>query len=86
LPAGYGSFSLLRESSATIMHMQSNKTSSSLIRRNRRCTSARAFQAVRISKDLIAFYPNAIHRPQPYVILLDPASGILKRLDLLPNK
>jgi hypothetical protein len=23
-----------------------------------------------------------MHRPQPYVILLDPASGILKRLDL----
>jgi hypothetical protein len=35
---------------------------------------------------LIAFYPQEIHRPQPYVILLDPASGILKRLDLQTAK
>jgi hypothetical protein len=40
-------------------------------------------QAVQIAGDLIAFYPQAIHQPQPYVILLDPTSGILKRLDLL---
>jgi hypothetical protein len=39
-------------------------------------------QAVQIAGDLIAFYPQAIHQPQPYVILLDPSSGILKRLDL----
>src|SRR5262249_42849984 len=32
----------------------------------------RAREAVRISSGLIAFYPQAIHRPQPYVILLDP--------------
>jgi len=42
----------------------------------------RAFEAVKISDSLIAFYPQAIHRAQPYVILLDPDSGILKRLDL----
>lgn len=42
----------------------------------------RALEAVRIGSDLIGFYPQEIHRPQPYVILLDPASGILKRLDL----
>jgi len=41
-----------------------------------------AMEAVRIGSNLIAFYPQAIHQPQPYVILLDPASGILKRLDL----
>jgi hypothetical protein len=41
-----------------------------------------ALQAVRIGSGLIAFYPQAIHQPQPYVILLDPGSGILKRLDL----
>jgi hypothetical protein len=40
------------------------------------------FEAVRISSSLIAFYPKAIHRPQPYVILLDQGSGILRRVDL----
>ena len=45
-----------------------------------------AYEAVRISSGLIAFYPQAIHRPQPYVILLDPASGILRRLDLQASK
>jgi hypothetical protein len=43
-------------------------------------------QAVRISVDLIAFYPEEIHRPQPYVILLDQASGILRRVDLHATK
>ena len=41
-----------------------------------------SLEAVEISSDLIAIYPQAIHLPQPYVILLDPASGILKRVDL----
>jgi hypothetical protein len=45
-----------------------------------------AVQAVRIGSNLIAFYPQAIHEPQPYVILFDPASGILKRLDLRAGK
>lgn len=53
---------------------------------NRSRATRRAFEAVRISSGLIAFYPQAIHRPQPYVILLDPASGILKRLDLQAAK
>jgi len=35
---------------------------------------------------LIAFYPHAIHKPQPYVILLDQASGILRRVDLQAAK
>jgi hypothetical protein len=30
---------------------------------------------VQIASDLIAFYPQAIHRQQPYVILLDPATA-----------
>jgi hypothetical protein len=46
----------------------------------------RPYEAVRISSSLIAFYPQAIYRPQPYVLLLDPASGILKRLDLQSEK
>jgi len=46
----------------------------------------RALEAVWISSGLIAFYPEAIHRPQPYVILLDPTSGIFKRLDLQAAK
>jgi len=64
--------------------MRSNKTSSLRTRRSETGSNAsqRAFEAVRISRSLIAFYPQAIHRTQPYVILLDPASGILKRLDL----
>ncbi len=52
--------------------------------RNR--ATGQALEAVRISNGLIALYPRAIHRPQPYVILLDPASGILKRLDLQAAK
>jgi len=64
--------------------MQLHTTSSSHIRRGetRSRATRRAFEAVRISSGLIAFYPQAIHRPQPYVILLDPVSGILKRLEL----
>ena len=42
----------------------------------------RALKAVRISSDLIAFYSQPLHQPQPYVILLDTATGIRKRLDL----
>ena len=49
-------------------------------------STRRAFKAVKISSGLIAFYPQAIHRPQPYVILLDPVSGILKRLNLQAAK
>jgi hypothetical protein len=62
----------------------SNKTSSSLIRHGetRSWATRQVFEAVRVSSGLIAFYPQAIHRPQPYVILLDPVSGIFKRLDL----
>ena len=61
--------------------MQSTKASTRGERRGSRVTR-RAYEAVRISSGLIAFYPQAIYRRQPYVILLDPASGILKRLDL----
>ena len=42
----------------------------------------RTLEAVKISSNLIAFYPESIYRPQPYVILFDQGSGILKRLDL----
>jgi len=68
--------------------MQSSKTSSHSMRRGetRSSTANRAYEAVRISSGLIALYPRAIHMPQPYVILLDPASGILKRLDLQAGK
>jgi hypothetical protein len=68
--------------------MPSNKISSHSLRRGetRRCAARRAFEAVKISRSLIAFYPVAIHRAQPYVILLDLASGILKRLDLQATK
>jgi hypothetical protein len=67
--------------------MRSNQTSTFGVRRG---ATGRAtlggFEAVRIASDLIAFYPQAIHQPQPYVILLDPASGMLKRLDLQGTK
>lgn len=43
-------------------------------------------EAVGISSDLIAFYPQAIHQPQPYVILLDQVSGRLRRVDLQSAK
>ena len=64
--------------------MRSNKTSSRGIRGGdtRRAT----LEAVQIGSNLIAFYPEAIHRPQPYVILLDPANGTLRRLDLRAAK
>ena len=39
-------------------------------------------EAVQIGTDLIAFYPREMHRPQPYVILFAPSSGILKRIEL----
>ena len=41
-----------------------------------------ALVAVQVGKDLIALYPQDIRQPQPYVILLDPASGVIKHLDL----
>jgi len=68
--------------------MLSNKTSYRSRRRRQSGsrTTQRAFEAVKISSGLIAFYPQAIHRAQPYVILLDPASGILKRLNLQASK
>jgi len=50
--------------------------------RSRSRATGEGFEAVRISHGLIAFYPRAIQQAQPYVILLDPESGILKRLDL----
>ena len=67
--------------------MESSKTALPSTRRGEaRSRARRAYQTVRISNGLIAFYPQAIHRPQPYVILLDPASGIIKRLDLQSTK
>jgi hypothetical protein len=68
--------------------MHSNKTFSSTVpnRETRSRTSPPALEAVRVSPGLIAFYPRAIHRRQPYVILLDQASGIIKRLDLEAGK
>jgi hypothetical protein len=68
--------------------MLSNKTSSLGRRRSQTVSRATqpAFEAVKISSGLIAFYPQAIHRAQPYVILLDPVSGILKRLNLQASK
>jgi len=68
--------------------MPSNKTSTAGARHSetRSRSTRRTYEAVRISNGLIALYPRAIHRPQPYVILLDPASGILKRLDLQAAK
>ena len=49
-------------------------------------TAPRTVEAVQIGTDLIAFYPRGMHRPQPYVILLAPSSGILKRLELQAAK
>lgn len=63
--------------------MKSNKTWS---RGEGRLAARVGLEAVQIGSDLIAFYPHAIHQLQPYVILLDPASGILKRLDLQATK
>ncbi|MGD0470802.1 MAG: hypothetical protein ABSA54_20690 [Terriglobales bacterium] len=67
--------------------MRSNKTSRADMRRGEtRLATRGALEAVRIASGLIAFYPQTIDQPQPYVILLDPASGILKRLDLQATK
>jgi hypothetical protein len=63
--------------------MRSNKTSSFGTRGGEPGPTNRgALETIQIASDLIAFYPQAIHQQQPYVILLDPATGILKRLDL----
>jgi hypothetical protein len=63
--------------------MRSNKTSNFGMRGGEPgLTNRGALETVQIASDLIAFYPQAIHHQQPYVILLDPATGILKRLDL----
>jgi len=59
--------------------MRSNMT---LFPRTKRGEIRSALQAVGISSELIAFYPQPLREPQPYVILLNAASGILKRLDL----
>jgi hypothetical protein len=64
--------------------MRSKKTSSHNMRRGETCRAT--LKAVGIASDLIAFYSQAIHLPQPYVILLDPVSGILKRIDLRAAK
>jgi len=62
--------------------MRSNKTSNFGMRGGEPgLTNRGALETVQIASDLIAFYPQAIHQQQP-VILLDPATGILKRLDL----
>jgi hypothetical protein len=67
--------------------MSSNKTSNLGMRYGEtRLATRGGLEAVQIGSDLIAFYPQAIHQLQPYVILLDPASGILKRLDLQATK
>jgi hypothetical protein len=66
--------------------MRSNQTSIGWGRGENRCADLGGLEPVGIGSDLIAFYPHAIHHPQPYVILLDPASGILKRLDLQGTK
>ena len=67
--------------------MRSNESSHLGMRRGELTIATHGpLEAVQIASHLIAFYPQAIHRPQPYVILLDPASGILKRLDLQAKK
>jgi hypothetical protein len=67
--------------------MRSNKTSNSGPQRGEtRLANRGALEPVQIASDLIAFYPQAIHQTQPYVILLDPGSGILKRLNLRAGK
>jgi len=63
-----------------------NTSSSSMLRDDIGRVARRALEVVGIGSHLIAFYPREIHRLQPYVILLDPASGILKRLDLQAAK
>lgn len=63
--------------------MRSNNAASDIRDASTRRTT---LQGVKIGSNLIAFYPQAIHRPQPYVILLDPAKGMLRRLDLQAAK
>jgi hypothetical protein len=64
--------------------MRSNNNSSPGMRRDE--TRSTPLEAVGISSDLIAFYPQAINQPQPYVILLDQVSGRLRRVDLQSEK
>lgn len=59
--------------------MRLTKALSGCMGRDRICAAP---EAVRISSHLIAFYPQPLREAQPYVILLDQATGILKRLDL----
>lgn len=59
--------------------MKSDKVLSASTERR---VSRSAMEAVWISNSLIALYPQPLRHPQPYVILLDPSSGILKRVDL----
>jgi hypothetical protein len=67
--------------------MKSHYTSSAdNLRGEARAATRHALEAVQIGNDLIAFYSQKMHLPQPYVILLDSASGILKRLDLKAAK
>jgi hypothetical protein len=63
--------------------MRSNKTLSPRIERDE---IESALEAVRISRDLIAFYAQQLRQPQPYVILVDPASGIFEPLGLRAPK
>ena len=41
----------------------------------------RGMKAVEIARDLIAFYPKAIHRRQPYVILMSPSKGFVRKMN-----
>ncbi len=63
--------------------MRSNKASS---RHIGQAEVQSSLEAVRISSELIAFYPHPVLHPQPYVILLNAANGIIKRLDLQEAK
>lgn len=56
--------------------------STTLSPRKDRCEIRSVLEAVRISSNLIAFYPQPLRQPQPYVNLLDPATGILRHLNL----
>jgi hypothetical protein len=62
-----------------IVRQNPGPSTTKIERRNR---SGQALEVVKISESLIAFYPRAINRPQPYVILFDHSSGILKHVDL----
>jgi len=67
------------------MKLHSSSSADTLCGGTRRATR-QAVEAVQIGNGLIAFYSQKMHLPQPYVILLDSASGILKRLDLKAAK